>query len=188
MTHHRGDGALSAETGAPTPLRARMMDLVFLVGVFFKGVDGLFEVFGGLVVLLLPHPQLLRTAHAITAKELGEDPDDLIANLIVHGAAHLHAQSATFLGLYLLLHGVVKLGIVLALILGSSRVYPWAIAALLIFLVYQVYEIVVVPSPLVIILTVLDAAIVVLTWREWRNHRTLRDSMRATQDWILHRA
>lgn len=163
------------------------MDLVFLMGVLFKGIDGLFELFGGLVMLLLPQVQLLRTAQAITAKELGEDLDDLIAILIVHGAAHLHAQSAAFLGLYLLLHGVVKLGIVLALILGSSRVYPWAIAALLLVLLYQIYELVVAPSPLVIVLTALDAAIVALTWREWRNHRTLRDSLRATKNWIRHR-
>lgn len=163
------------------------MDLVFLVGVFLKGLDGLVELIGGTVLLVLPPQQLLLTAHAITAKELAEDPDDLLANLLLHGAAHLHGQSVTFLSLYMLLHGVVKLAIVVALVVGSRRVYPWAIAALLLFLGYQIYEIVVAPSPFIIALTVLDAAIVVLTWREWRNHRTLRDSLRSTQAWVLRK-
>lgn len=162
----------------------RIFDLVFLVGVFVKGIDGLVEVASGTLLLVVSPKQLLHTAHAISAKKLGEDPDDVVANLLVHGVAHFHGQSMTFLSLYLLLHGLVKLAIVVALIAGSSRVYPWAIAALLLFLVYQSYEVIVAPSPLIIALTLLDATIVLLTWREWRNHRTLRDSWRETRAWI----
>ncbi|MGO4250379.1 hypothetical protein AB4Y87_24565 [Paenarthrobacter sp. RAF54_2] len=40
---------------------------------------------------------------------------------------------SAFVAAYLLVHGIVKLAIVVALLIGSRRVYPWAIAALIAF-------------------------------------------------------
>lgn len=179
---------MTSEGRARTPrvsLGSRLTDLVFLLGVLAKGIDGVAELIGGVIMLVISPSQLKHTASVLTAKELSEDPDDLLANLIVHGATHLQTQSDLFIGLFLLLHGLVKIAIVTALVLGSRRVYPWAIGALLLFLVYQGYEIIVAPSPFMIALTLLDIVIVVLTWREWRAHRTLRDTFRSTRDWML---
>src|SRR4051794_29976261 len=48
--------------------------------------------------------------------------------------------------MYLLLHGVVNVAIVVALLIGSKRVYPWAMAALAAFVLFQIYELVTKPS------------------------------------------
>lgn len=42
-----------------------------------------------------------------------------------------------FVAAYLLVHGIVKLAIVVALLIGSRLVWPWAIAALSAFLLFQ---------------------------------------------------
>jgi len=39
----------------------------------------------------------------------------------------------------------------------------------------------------VALLTVLDAVIIWLTWREWRHGRTLHETARSTLDWVFRR-
>ena len=168
-------------------MRERIMDLIFLIGVLFKGIDGLGELLGGAVLLFVSPAQLMGAADAVTARELAEDPHDVLANLVIHGVASLDSSGVGFLALYLLLHGVVKVAIVVALLLGSRKIYPWAIAGLIAFLIFQVYELVVSPSVGLVLLTVFDLVIVALTWREWRHGRTLHETMRTTVDWVLRR-
>lgn len=78
----------------------------------------------------------------------------------------------------------MKLAIVAALLIGSRRLYPWAIAALSGFLVFQLYELITRPTITVALLTVFDAAIVLLTWREWRHGRTLHRTWHSTLAWL----
>ncbi|WP_374009265.1 DUF2127 domain-containing protein [Leifsonia sp. LS-T14] len=168
-------------------MKERLLDLVFLIGVVFKGIDGLLETIGGIFLLFVSPAQLMSATNAVTAQELSEDPHDLIANILIHGVAHLHAGGELFVAAYLVLHGVVKLAIVTALLIGSRRVYPWAMAALGAFVLFQLYELVTSPSVGVVILTILDVVIIWLTWREWRRNRELRKTWRGTVDWIFRR-
>jgi uncharacterized membrane protein len=165
--------------GPVRPTRERVLDLVFLGGVLLKGLDGLAELVGGFVLLVMTPGQLQGAVRGGFARELAEDPHDVLANLLLHGAAHLSTGTARFLAAYLLLHGVVKIVIVAALLRGSLRVYPWAIAALCAFLAFQVYELVVNPGVGVAVLTLVDALVIALTWREWRHGRTLRSTFPA---------
>jgi uncharacterized membrane protein len=168
-------------------MKDRVLDLVFLLGVLFKGVDGLVEVVGGVLLLFTTPAKVQSAARAATSGELAEDPHDLIANLVLHGAAHLQHGSLVFAAVYLLVHGLVKLAIVIALLIGSRGIYPWAMAALGAFLIFQVYELVTRPSIGVAVLTVFDAIIIWLTWREWRRGRELRTTWRGTVAWVLRR-
>ncbi|MCM1012990.1 MULTISPECIES: DUF2127 domain-containing protein [unclassified Brevibacterium] len=164
-------------------MREKLLDLVFLIGVFGKGIDGLAEVVGGVVLLLTTPAQLTGAARALTAEELTEDPHDLLATLLLHGTAHLDGRTTTFAALYLLVHGVVKLAIIAALLFGTTRLYPWAILALTGFLVFQIYQLVVSPGIGLVVLSVLDALIIWLTWREWRRGRTVRDAIAEVRAW-----
>lgn len=167
--------------------RDRILDLIFLVGVVVKGVDGLVELVGGAILLFVTPDRLLGLTHAVFAGELAEDPDDPIANAVLRSVAHLDAGTTTFLAAYLLVHGVVKLAVVVALLIGSRRVYPWALVVLFGFLAFQLYELFTAPTVGIAVLTVLDALIIWLTWREWRHGRTLHQTWRATLDWLFRR-
>lgn len=168
-------------------LRERILDLIFLIGVVVKGVDGLAELIGGAVLLFVTPEQIMGLTRAAVAGELAEDPDDPIANALLHGVAHLEASTTAFLAAYLLVHGAVKLAVVVALLLGSRRVYPWALIVLLGFLVFQLYELITAPTVGIAVLTVLDLLVIWLTWREWRHGRTLHETARGTIDWLLRR-
>ena len=68
--------------------------------------------------------------------------------------------------IYLLIHGAVKVGLVIALLLNKLWAYPCLIIVLLIFIGYQLYRIALQPSAGLIVLTIFDAVIVALTWPE----------------------
>ena len=168
-------------------VRDHVLDLVFLVGLLVKGLDGLVELVVGLPLLVLTRAQLSGLAEAVTAHELAEDPHDVLAHLLLHGVATASPDGLLLGGVYLIVHGVVTLAIVLALVLGRRRIYPWAIAALSAFTVLQLVDLVLQPTVPVALLTVLDIVIVVLTWREWRHGRTLRETLRDTVAWLRPR-
>lgn len=157
--------------------RALVLDVLFVIGVVLKGLDGLAELLSGAPLLFLTPGQLAATARAITAGELQEDPHDLIAHLILHSAAAATSGTVRFAAAYLIVHGAVKIAVVIGLVLGARRMYPWAIAVLVAFVVFQVAEIVVHPSAGLVALTALDLVVIMLTWREWRQRRTFRETL-----------
>jgi uncharacterized membrane protein len=74
---------------------------------------------------------------------------------------------------YLLLHGVVKVILVAALLKNALWAYPWTIALLGVFIVYQLYRLSLKPSVGLTALTVFDAVIAGLTYREYRKQLAL---------------
>lgn len=150
------------------------LDRVFAVGIIAKGLNGVAELVGGVLLLLLTPLRIQQLAAAWTHEELSEDPHDFVATHLLHTANGLSGDAVLFGALYLLVHGIVKVVLVGALLLNKLWAYPWLIAVLLLFIAYQLYRIVLDPTAGLIGLTVFDAVIVVLTWREYREQRRRR--------------
>jgi uncharacterized membrane protein len=147
------------------------LDRAFAVGIIGKGLNGVAELIGGLLLLLLTPDQINHVAVSWTRGELSEDPNDIIATYLLHTANGLTGPAVVFGAVYLLLHGVVKVVLVVALLMNKLWAYPWMIAVLLLFITYQLYRIVLDPTAGLIALTAFDLAIVALTWREYHQQR-----------------
>lgn len=147
------------------------LDRVFEVGIVGKGLDGAVELLGGMLLLLLGPDRLHRWVARLTLGELFEDPQDLVARHLLRTADGLDGHAVLFGAAYLLAHGLVKVVLVVALLRNKLWAYPWMIGVLLAFIGYQLYRIVLSPSAGLVALTVFDAVIVALTWREWRAQR-----------------
>ncbi len=145
-----------------------LLDRTFEVSIIAKGLDGLLELIGGLLLLLVTPATINRIVTAITQHELSEDPHDLIAAHLLHISNGLTGSTVHFAAAYLLLHGIVKVVLVVALLRNKLWAYPWLIAFLVVFIAYQLYRIALTPTAWLIALTVFDAFVVWLTWREWR--------------------
>jgi uncharacterized membrane protein len=144
------------------------LDLVFEIGIVFKGVDGLVEVISGVLLLLLAPAEIGGLVHALAQHALSEGPRGLVASRpLLHAADGLTRSGLLFGAVYLLVHGVAKVVLVLALLLRKLWAYPWIIGVLLVFICFQVYGIVLNPSIGLIALTCSDIVIVVLTGREY---------------------
>lgn len=154
-------------------------DRTFRVLIILKGLDGVLEVIGGILLLIVKPEQIAGLAQFLTQHELSEDPHDLIANLVLHGAHSLSDAHATLFGaLYLLSHGLAKVVLVGALLRNKLWAYPWLIGFLGVFIVYQVYRLFVDFTLGLFLLTLFDTVIVWLTVREYqRNRRRAREGL-----------
>src|SRR6266508_1776963 len=145
--------------------RRRLLDRTFEVAVVLKGLDGLIEVIGGILLLVVSPGALNNLAVRLTRAEISEDPHDFAAHRLLHLTAGLHHTQA-FGALYLLSHGAAKIVLVAALLRQQRWAYPAMLVFLLIFIGYQCYRIVYAPSIALALLTLFDLLVVWLTWRE----------------------
>jgi uncharacterized membrane protein len=151
-----------------------LLDRAFAIGIILKGIDGVLEVLGG-VLLLVVRPTIIdQVTRALTQHELSEDPHDFLATHLLHAAGSLTGSSLQFGAAYLLLHGVVKIVLVTALLRDKIWAYPWMIAFLIAFIVYQIYRMTFAFSIGLLGLTVFDVVVVWLTLREYGKQRAMR--------------
>ncbi|OLD68166.1 MAG: hypothetical protein AUI45_11355 [Acidobacteria bacterium 13_1_40CM_2_56_11] len=139
----------------------------FEIGIFLKGLNGVAEIVGGLLLYFVPSSAVTRALARATQHELSEDPSDFIALHLLRLSKQFSASTQLFAAAYLLIHGVVKIALVWALYRRKLWAYPAAIAIFAAFGVYQMYRYQVSPSFAMVALTVLDAVIIVLTWIEY---------------------
>jgi uncharacterized membrane protein len=150
-------------------LRPRdLLDQTFEVGIILKGLDGVLEVIGGLLLLVVSPATIDRVVTSLTQHELSEDPHDFLATHLLKTAHGLTGSALLFGAVYLLAHGVVKVILVGALLKNQLWAYPWMIVFLGVFIVYQVYRLSFQPSVGLAVLTIFDAVIGWLTYREYR--------------------
>ena len=147
------------------------LDRVFDVSITLKGLDGVLEVIGGLLLLFLTPHRLNAIVAFLTQHELSEDPKDFLATHLLSYAHSYTASTALFLALYLLSHGIIKIILVVALLQQRLWAYPWAIVFLSVFIVYQIYRLALHLSPGLLALTLFDIFIVGLTVLEYRKHK-----------------
>lgn len=146
-------------------------DKVFEVGILLKGLDGLLEIAGGILLLLIKPGLLNNLAAALTQHELAEDPRDFLASHILQSTQHLGASSLVFGAVYLLSHGIVKIVLVWEILHDRLWAYLGLIYLTIGFMIYQIYRFNYSHSISLLVLTVFDAVIVYLTVVEYRKRR-----------------
>jgi uncharacterized membrane protein len=150
-----------------------LLDQTFEVGIILKGLDGVLEVIGGLLLLVVSPATIDRLVTSLTQHELSEDPHDFLATHLLKTAHGLTGSAVLFGAVYLLAHGLVKVILVAALLKNQLWAYPWTIAFLGVFIVYQLYRLSLKPSIGLTVLTIFDGLIAWLTYREYRKQLVL---------------
>lgn len=150
-----------------------LVDRSFRVTLIFKGLDGLLELVGGILFTVVSPDQINDVVRTLTAHELSEDPNDVVANALVHAAARIDVSAASFASLYLLLHGLSKVVLVGFVMRGHLWAYPALIAFLLTFIAYQIYRLQLDFGWGLLLLTLFDCVMVVLTWLEYRRRKSM---------------
>lgn len=150
-------------------------DRAFRISLYLKGLDGLLETLGGILLLLIKPEQINHFARWITEGELSQDKHDFIANHILKTAHDLTGASLIFGALYLLSHGLVKIYLVFEVLRGHLWAYLALITVTGLFVVYQVYRLAVVKFSIsLLLLTLFDLLIIYLTQKEYRRHMTAK--------------
>ncbi len=165
----------SAARGAilRTNPREKMVHILFDISVISKGVDGALEIVGGALLCFVSPAQITHIVRILTQHEFSEDPNDLLAGYLLQAAKHLSTDAQIFVAVYLLGHGVVKAGLVIALLQQRFWAYPAAILAFVLFLVYQLYRYAQTRSTWLLVLSVVDVFVIIITWFEYQRLRAV---------------
>jgi uncharacterized membrane protein len=91
----------------------------------------------------------------------------------LHSTSQLSRSTTLYGAIYLLSHGVAKVVLVVFVLRNKLWAYPWMIALLVLFIVYQTYRLTERPTVGLGLLTVFDGLVAWLTWREYRAKQAL---------------
>lgn len=169
------EDALTVRSESVTPDMSQrrprsLVDRAFRWGIIAKGIYGAVELILGTLLALVTTSTLQSWVDVLTQPELIQDPHDFLSTTLVSLVDNLTSSAVIFAAIYLIAHGVVKLGLLTSVMTRAYKVYPWAIAILIAFIGYQVFDLLTAFSVGLLILTIFDAAIVALTWRDYRRH------------------
>ena len=151
--------------------RSRWAHILFRIGIFLKGFDGILEVIGGFVLLSISRETITHVMYVLLQPEFAEDPNDWLATRLLSLTLHLSAGTKLFAVVYLLVHGVIKLVIVAAIWLSQLWGYWLAGIVFSLFVVYQLGHFFYTHSIAMLVLTAVDLVIIVLLPPE---HRRLK--------------
>ena len=157
-----------------TETSSSVLDRTFKISIGLKGIDGVLEIVGGIVLLFVAPATLQQWARSLTVHELAQDPNDFIARHLLHSASQLSHSTKLFGAIYLLSHGIAKVVLVIALLREQIWAYPWMIGLLGVFIAYQLYRLTYRVTVGLALLTLFDAFVVWLTVREYRLERRRR--------------
>lgn len=148
---------------------------LFQAAIVVKGIDGVLEFIGGLLLLLVNSNALHHLVVALTQHELAEEPNDWLAIALHRLSESSSVETRHFASAYLIGHGVLKVFLAASLLRERLWAFPLALAVLTIFVAYQLHRFGHTHSIVLLGLTVLDLVVMTLIWREYRSR--LRDAV-----------
>lgn len=140
--------------------------MAFIIGLGLKAFNSILEIIGGIVFLFTG--AVTKILSFLIQGELVEDPHDFIATHIQNILPYFSTHSQLYFSFYLFSHGLIKIILVISLIRNKLWAYPATIITLLLFIGYQLYKLTFGCSLSLMLLTVFDILIVILTWHEYK--------------------
>ncbi|MDT8717141.1 DUF2127 domain-containing protein [Clostridium sp. 19966] len=140
----------------------------FEIGILIKAIDGILEIIGGILLIFLNPNRLSSLVVLLTQHELSEDPRDVIANFMINLSSKFTISTQYFGVFYLISHGIVKVILIVFLWKRKPWAYPLTIISLILFIIYQIYRYTLYPSSGLIILTIFDILMIILTFVEYK--------------------
>jgi uncharacterized membrane protein len=148
--------------------RPALLHIAYLIAIVIKGFDGLVETVAGLLIAIYGSSQVYEFAVWLTAPEIARHPESHAVHAIRHGAYGLAHSSHRFAIVYLLAHGILKLGLVINLLIEHLWIFPVSITVLLGFIAFMAAKLAAHWSPWLCAFAMFDLLTVALIANEWR--------------------
>ena len=156
------------------PSPAFLLHWLFEMSLVIKGLLCSAEFLAGLGLLLTPNAQIARMVFWLTHYEIAENPTDRLATWAQRAMESFPVSTQDFYGWYLLLHGGLKLAMVVMLWARILWAYPVAMVVLAGFVTYQLFEFIHTGSPFLLILAVFDMMMILLIGQEYKALKSKR--------------
>jgi uncharacterized membrane protein len=165
---------MNMETPHDQP-REKYLRTAFRIGLIIKAIDGVLQTLAGFAFYFLSKNFLIDLVRSYAREELLEDPKDFMATHLIGLAEQFSISSQHFVALYLVVHGIVKLALIIALLRNKRWAYPVSIAVFGGFIIYELYRLSSGYSVWLLIAMALDAIVVGLTIHEYRYMKRNRE-------------
>jgi uncharacterized membrane protein len=152
----------------------RFLRASFRTGITIKGIDGILEAIGGVLLWFIKPDQLGSTLQEIFEHELLRDPHDFLARHLLHTSEKIAQSDPLFASIFLLSHGLVKVLLAVLLWMNKLWAYPLAIVVFTAFTIFGMYRYMHTHATLLIVIAVFDMIIVGLAWEEYRAEEAKR--------------
>lgn len=147
---------------------------IFELGIALKGLNALVETIGGILLLFSSTTAMNSVVHTVARHALAGGVGHFLARHLMSNTQNISAASKTFAAVYLITHGAIKIGIVIALWLNKLWAYPVALFVFTGFVVYQVARYQHTHASWLLWLALFDAFVIYLTWHEYHEQKTTR--------------
>ncbi|HVY73121.1 MAG TPA: DUF2127 domain-containing protein [Candidatus Paceibacterota bacterium] len=141
---------------------------LFEAGVFLKALNSIWETCAGVFLLLNTHSMMRWNPFLFIREEFLGGRGDMLFRMTSQHLNSLSVSTKNFIGLYLLLHGLLNMFLAYNLYKNRLWAYPAAMAVVSLFLIYQIYRLLHTHSLILLGVTIFDIAFVILTWHEYR--------------------
>jgi uncharacterized membrane protein len=160
----------------PNAKKDKIWHNIFIIGIAIKGIDGVLELIGGILLLFVKSDLLANIVRELFRHELAQDPTDLIANYLIHESQYITPNFLSFASLYLIIHGFIKISIAAGLWAKKLWAYNLAGFALALFVLYQTARFINTLSVVLLFLTLIDAIILILLRLEYNRAKKIRNT------------
>ena len=145
---------------------------LFEFSILVRGFNGIWETICGIVILFFSKNALSGFLFLLARGELLEDPNDRVVGFIANLLQGLSSNTKVFAAAYILGHGILNIFLGIQLYRNRLWSYIVTIAAMIIFIGYQVYRINIHHSQALIVVTAFDFLFLILTVHEYRYQRS----------------
>ncbi|MBI1217621.1 MAG: DUF2127 domain-containing protein [Rhodobacteraceae bacterium] len=161
-------------TPPPESRRSRLLHDSYLVGLTVQGLIGAGQLFFATVLQIAIWAGWLEPLAHFTGHLLERRAADPMADWLMATAHDLSVGSDMFWSIYLFGHGVLNLGVVIALLAKKRWAHPASMIVLAGFVGYQMYRYTLSHSLVMIALSAFDVVVISLVWREYRQLQRAR--------------
>jgi len=159
--------------------RPSRLDKAFYFSLCVKALDGVFELIGGILLLVLKRAQITQPVTALTAHAADHDADDVIYRNVANYFHHLTGGAIRLAAFYLIADALIKLILINEILHKRYWAYVALIIVLSLLSTYQIYRIVLTHSIILTALTLFDLLIIYLSAKEYSRHLRINKNTEA---------
>lgn len=142
--------------------------MFFRLLMVLKGADGAVQVLGALLLAVVPPSVVTGLANAVITRDLVGDVNGTLAHHLSKAAQHFAEGGTRVFAIgFLLAHGVVKLGLVAAMLRRKLAAFPIAIVVLAVFIVFEITRAARTGSIALPVFAAFDLVVLVMVIREF---------------------
>lgn len=150
-------------------MKPKLVSTILNTGLTLKFANGVAELLLAVIFYFSNSTNINKIIKNILAPELLEDPKDLLLNFILRFFVNLSLSTKTIIIIYLILHGLIKIFIVLSLWKKKLRAYPTSIFLISSLIMIEILSVIYYKSVYQLIFIIVDIMILTFLSIEYRD-------------------